>query len=100
MSEKPSVRAVTVAAMFGLLTPGGGMRCSPAVRAAGRLAAQLEAALGPGEIALVHGASGSGKSVVLAALVERARVNGIVVRPPALRTLRAGDSRVTAVDLI
>lgn len=96
----PSVRTVTVAAMFGLLSPGGRVGgATPAARGAARMAARLDAALSAGGVAMVRGASGSGKSLIVAALEARARAGGGAVRLPEVEEARGGATPVDLIDL-
>jgi len=96
----PSARCLTAAAIFGVPIeppahwPVRGSGRSTALRAvharAHAAAADLDAALAPGRVALVTGPSGAGKSLLLAALRDRLGSRAIAARPPGSdRAVRA-----------
>jgi len=100
-SVEPSERLAEACAMFGLVVrrAGGDEAWRWRRRPLERLARRIDASLGPGEIALVGGASGAGKSTVLRAMCRIARrdgraatvVNGRVAREVPMIDLLDGD---------
>lgn len=98
----PSTRCLTAAAIFGvpIEAPADRSIRGSARSTAPRLlhararaaAAELDAALAPGSVALVTGPSGAGKSLLLAALRDRLGSRAIAARPPG--PARAGRALV------
>lgn len=88
----PSTRCLAAAAIFGVPIeppadrPVRGSAVCLAPRAVGAraraAAAELDAALTPGGVALVTGPSGAGKSLLLAALRDRLGSRAVTARPP------------------
>jgi ABC-type dipeptide/oligopeptide/nickel transport system ATPase subunit len=94
----PTTRAIEACAVFGI-SPDEACRCADPSHFARAGATRLDAALCPGESAMIIGASGAGKSSVLRALRRRLRERGqrcITIDPGSLLRHRA---RVVSIDL-
>ena len=96
-TARPSVRAYTACAMFGLRIEHAPKRTINSLRPQVIAAREIDRALEPSQIALVTGPSGSGKSTILRALDHRLRRHAqhVVCADPG----QLPDSRRPIVDL-
>lgn len=97
---RPGAMLLRACAAFGLGVRRVTEPAPPGGRVLDRAAGRLDAALGPGEIALLTGPSGAGKSVLLSALrrrLERAGRALVVLEPPARRGRRLRERTILSL---